>query len=161
MCFASQHPTFHVLRAKHVSYPELQCLNPGSFICLVLQGVNEPMGVERDSPLHIATSRDKVEVAAHLLVDAGAHVNAARTDGQTALHLALVKGLTDMVELLAACGADVCSVFADAEIDEVGNDETGQWFADWKAGLLTNCRLQVCCITIMPTGVFNITDVNL
>jgi len=33
-----------------------------------------------------------------------------RLDGQTALALALDKGIREMVELLTACGADVCSV---------------------------------------------------
>lgn len=49
-----------------------------SLAALDVDGVNTPAGTEGSMPLHIATAGGHVDIAAHLLMDAGASPNAAR-----------------------------------------------------------------------------------
>lgn len=63
------------------------------------------VGVVESTPLILAAEAGKTEIV-HALIDAGANVNAATTNGWTSLHYAIQKGHAETAQLLIARGAD-------------------------------------------------------
>jgi len=104
-----------VLRAaKAADVPAIQLLlKHGALIDLPnIEGVT-PLMAASGSGRDVAqtrgryrTERDALE-ATRVLIEAGANVNAARTNGETALHGAALRGWNDVVKLLAAHGAQL------------------------------------------------------
>ncbi|WP_165075941.1 acyltransferase family protein [Paludisphaera rhizosphaerae] len=71
--------------------------------------VNDLVGEFQVTPLHLTALANKAS-AVKLLVDRGANVNAAATDGGTPLHAAAFVGADEAVAALIAGGADVNAV---------------------------------------------------
>jgi ankyrin repeat protein len=62
--------------------------------------------VDNDTP-EVPRPEKDIAAAAALLIAAGAHVNQATDDGNTALHVAAASGLTSVIQLLADKGATI------------------------------------------------------
>ncbi|MDZ4201118.1 MAG: ankyrin repeat domain-containing protein [Gallionella sp.] len=79
--------------------------NSTATVKLLLEHHADVKAIDRQgqSPLHVAPTKDSAE----LLLVHGTAVNAKRTDGATALHLASVYGRKEVVQVLLAHGADV------------------------------------------------------
>lgn len=95
--------------------------------------VDLPDGKSGRTPLHHAVENDDLSLAAYLILQTGANVNAKRFDGNTALHIACGRGNVSLVALLMAGGADpniendeVEEVSDEAEPDESDSQESSE-----------------------------------
>jgi ankyrin repeat protein len=78
----------------------------GLRLLLAHEGDPDETNPEGDTALHWAIRRGRSVAIIGQLLDAGANINAIRGDGRTPYALAVVSGQTDIVDVLAARGAD-------------------------------------------------------
>lgn len=66
--------------------------------------INERRKITRDTPLHLAARKGRLDIV-KLLIKAGARINAANRDRHLPLHVAALAGKTEVVNLLLAAGS--------------------------------------------------------
>ncbi|XP_064604065.1 nuclear factor NF-kappa-B p105 subunit-like [Liolophura sinensis] len=100
-------------------------LNTLKVVCVRKADINIQDGKSGRTPLHYAAEAADLSLAGYLLLEANVDPNSVTFDNNTPLHIACGRGLTGMVALLMAAGANP-DMENDDNADEVESDDESE-----------------------------------